>query len=89
MAILMSIICVVLLAITGGRHRGTYQFLGRARRRQIGVRRAVGRHASRHPALLPYRESADQSWAASLFGMLLAFGLNLWLVRTFALGSCR
>ena len=82
MAILMSIICAVLLAITGAGIVGLTSFWVGQRRRQIGVRRALG---ATHSDILHYflTENLLISLAGIAIGVLLAFGLNLWLVKRF------
>ncbi|RUL63999.1 FtsX-like permease family protein [Dyella dinghuensis] len=85
MAILMGIICAVLLAITAAGIVGLTSFWVGQRRRQIGVRRALG---ATHRDILHYflTENLLISLGGIAIGTLLAFGLNLWLVKTFSLG---
>jgi putative ABC transport system permease protein len=85
MAILMGAICAVLLAITAAGIVGLTSFWVGQRRRQIGVRRALG---ATHRDILHYflTENLLISLGGIAVGIVLAFGLNLWLVRTFALG---
>jgi putative ABC transport system permease protein len=82
MAILMSIICLVLLAITGAGIVGLTSFWVGQRRRQIGVRRALG---ATHRDILHYflTENFLISLGGIAMGVLLTFGLNLWLVTRF------
>ena len=82
MAILMGIICVVLLAITAAGIVGLTSFWVGQRRRQIGVRRALG---ATHRDILHYfmTENLLISLGGIVIGVLLAFGLNLWLVTHF------
>lgn len=84
MALLMGIICVVLLAITGAGIVGLTSFWVGQRRRQIGVRRALG---ATHRDILSYflTENLLISLGGIVIGVLLAFGLNLWLVTRFEL----
>ena len=84
MAILMGIICVVLLAITGAGIVGLTSFWVGQRRRQIGVRRALG---ATHRDILHYflTENLLISLGGVAIGVLLTFGLNLWLVTRFEL----
>ncbi|GLQ90425.1 ABC transporter permease [Dyella flagellata] len=84
MAILMGIICVVLLAITAAGIVGLTSFWVGQRRRQIGVRRALG---ATHRDILNYfmTENLLISLGGLAIGVLLAFGLNLWLVTRFTL----
>ncbi|GLQ47678.1 ABC transporter permease [Dyella lipolytica] len=83
MAVLMSIICLVLLAITGAGIVGLTSFWVGQRRRQIGVRRALG---ATHRDILHYflTENLLISLAGIAMGIFLAFGLNLWLVKQFS-----
>jgi putative ABC transport system permease protein len=85
MAILMGIICIVLLAITGAGIVGLTSFWVGQRRRQIGVRRALG---ATHRDILHYfmTENLLISLGGVGVGVLLTFGLNLWLVTHFTLG---
>jgi putative ABC transport system permease protein len=85
MAILMGIICVVLLAITGAGIVGLTSFWVGQRRRQIGVRRALG---ATHRDILNYflTENLLISLGGVIVGIVLTFGLNLWLVTRFELG---
>ncbi|HKT27557.1 ABC transporter permease [Dyella sp.] len=85
MALLMGIICVVLLAITAAGIVGLTSFWVGQRRRQIGVRRALG---ATHRDILSYfmTENLLISLAGVAIGVLLTFGLNLWLVTRFTLG---
>jgi putative ABC transport system permease protein len=85
MAVLMGIICAVLLAITAAGIVGLTSFWVGQRRRQIGVRRALG---ATHRDILSYfmTENLLISLAGVAIGVLLTFGLNLWLVTRFTLG---
>jgi putative ABC transport system permease protein len=82
MAILMGIICVVLLAITGAGIVGLTSFWVGQRRRQIGVRRALG---ATHRDILHYfmTENLLITLGGVFVGVLLAFALNVWLVTHF------
>lgn len=84
MALLMSIICAVLLAITGAGIVGLTSFWVGQRRRQIGVRRALG---ATHRDILNYflTENLLISLGGIAVGILLTFGLNMWLVTRFEL----
>lgn len=84
MAMLLGIICVVLLAITGAGIVGLTSFWVGQRRKQIGVRRALG---ATHRDILHYflTENLLISLGGILVGVLLTFGLNLWLVTRFEL----
>ena len=84
MAVLMSIICAILLAITAAGIVGLTSFWVGQRRKQIGVRRALG---ATHGDILRYfmTENLLISLGGVAIGVLLTFGLNLWLVTRFTL----
>jgi putative ABC transport system permease protein len=82
MAILMGIISVVLLAITAAGIVGLTSFWVGQRRKQIGVRRALG--ATRGDILSYFlTENLLIGIAGVLVGGLLAIGINLWMVSQF------
>ncbi|MFC5740160.1 ABC transporter permease [Dyella tabacisoli] len=82
MAVLMGIVCVVLLAITAAGIVGLTSFWVGQRRRQIGVRRALG--ATRRDILSYFMtENLLISSGGALLGVLLAVTMNLWLVIRF------
>lgn len=84
MAILMGLVSAVLLVITGAGIVGLTSFWVGQRRRQIGVRRALG---ARQRDILGYflTENLLISLCGVLLGVVLAVSMNLWLV--FRLGS--
>ncbi len=82
MAILMGIICVVLLAITAAGIVGLTSFWVGQRRRQIGVRRALG--ATRGDILSYFlTENLLISVGGLAVGLVLAYGINLWMITQF------
>jgi len=82
MAVLMGIICVVLLAITAAGIVGLTSFWVGQRRKQIGVRRALG--ATKRDILSYFlTENLLIGVAGVVIGAALAFGMNLWLVIHF------
>ncbi|WP_430388005.1 ABC transporter permease [Dyella sp. 20L07] len=82
MAVLMGVICVVLLAITAAGIVGLTSFWVGQRRKQIGVRRALG--ATRQDILQYFMtENLLISCGGVLVGALLAVAINLWLVTRF------
>ncbi len=82
MAILMGIISLVLLAVTAAGIVGLTSFWVGQRRRQIGVRRALG--ATRGDILSYFMtENLLISVAGAMTGALLAIAMNLWLVTRF------
>jgi putative ABC transport system permease protein len=84
MAILMGVISLVLLAITGAGIVGLTSFWVGQRRKQIGVRRALG--ATRRDILSYFlTENFLIAGLGVLVGAVLALGLNLWLVTHFEL----
>ncbi|WP_325048474.1 ABC transporter permease [Dyella psychrodurans] len=82
MAILMASISVILLAITAAGIVGLTSFWVGQRRKQIGVRRALG--ATRHDILSYFlTENLLIGVGGVLLGGVLALGLNLWLMKQF------
>lgn len=82
MAILMGIICTVLLAITAAGIVGLTSFWVGQRRKQIGVRRALG--ARKHDILAYFlTENFLISAAGVALGTVLAIAFNLWTVTRF------
>lgn len=82
MAILMSGISVILLAITGAGIVGLSSFWVGQRRKQIGVRRALG---ATQQDILRYFLTENLLIGAGgvVMGGVLAVGLNLWLMKQF------
>jgi len=82
MAILMGIICTVLLAITAAGIVGLTSFWVGQRRKQIGVRRALG---ARQRDILAYflTENFLISATGVVLGAVLAIAFNLWTVTRF------
>ena len=79
MAILMGIISAVLLAITAAGIVGLTSFWVGQRRKQIGVRRALG--ATRRDILNYFlTENLLIGLGGVIVGALLAIGMNLWMV---------
>ncbi|HJU25621.1 MAG TPA: FtsX-like permease family protein [Rhodanobacteraceae bacterium] len=79
MAILMGIICAVLLVITGAGIVGLTSFWVAQRRKQIGIRRALG--ATRHDILGYFlTENLLIGLAGVLVGIVLAVAINLWMI---------
>ncbi len=82
MALLMGLICVVLLAITAAGIVGLTSFWVGQRRKQIGVRRALG--ATRHDILSYFlTENLLIGAGGVAVGAVLAVGMNLWMVSQF------
>lgn len=86
MAMLMGIISMVLLAITAAGIVGLTSFWVGQRRRQIGVRRALG--ATRRDIVHYFlTENLLISFAGITVGVVLAFGSSTWLVTHYELKS--
>ncbi|MEV8520233.1 FtsX-like permease family protein [Dyella marensis] len=82
MAVLMGVISLVLLAITAAGIVGLTSFWVGQRRRQIGVRRALG--ATRGDILSYFMtENLLISVGGAVAGAVLAIAMNLWLVTRF------
>ncbi|GAB3793683.1 ABC transporter permease [Dyella agri] len=86
MVILMSIICAVLLAITAAGIVGLTSFWVGQRRKQIGVRRALG---ARQRDILAYflTENFLISAAGVVMGTVLAIAFNLWTKTRFEMSN--
>jgi putative ABC transport system permease protein len=80
---LMASICVVLLAVTAAGIVGLTSFWVGQRRRQIGVRRALG---AKQSDILTYflTENFLISVAGVMLGAVFALALNLWMVTSYA-----
>ena len=84
MAILMGMICVILIAITAAGIVGLTSFWVGQRRKQIGVRRALG---ARKVDILRYFQIENLLIAGggAVLGIVLAIGLNLVLMQHMAM----
>ncbi|HEU0276883.1 MAG TPA: ABC transporter permease [Rhodanobacteraceae bacterium] len=82
MAILMGVICVILLCVTGAGIVGLTSFWVGQRRRQIGIRRALGATSAN---VLHYFQLENLFIAGMgvVLGAIVAVGLNLSLMRQF------
>ncbi|MGH8125421.1 MAG: ABC transporter permease [Rhodanobacteraceae bacterium] len=81
---MLVLVCVVMLAVTAFGIVGLTSFWVRQRRRQIGIRRAVG--ATRAHILQYFQtENFLLSTAGVVLGMILAFGINLYLMQHYQL----
>jgi putative ABC transport system permease protein len=77
---MLVLVCVVMLAVTAFGIVGLTSFWVGQRRRQIGIRRAVG--ATRTHIMQYFQtENFLLSSAGVVLGMLLAFGINLYLMQ--------
>ena len=79
MATLMGVVCLILLGITAAGIVGLTSFWVGQRQRQIGVRRALG---ARKRDILRYFQAENLIIAVggAVLGIVLAIGLNLWLI---------
>jgi putative ABC transport system permease protein len=84
MAILMGVICLILLCVTAAGIVGLTSFWVGQRRKQIGIRRALG--ATRHDILRYFQtENLMIAGVGVVMGALLAVGLNLWMMKQFSM----
>jgi putative ABC transport system permease protein len=80
--VLLAAVCSALLIITAFGIVGLTSYWVAQRRRQIGIRRALG--ASRRAILRYFQlENLMIAGAGAAFGIVGAIGLNLWMVRSF------
>jgi putative ABC transport system permease protein len=84
LAIILGTVCAALLAVTAFGIVGLTSYWVAQRRRQIGIRRALG--ATRQ-AIVRYFQTENLLIAAvgSTLGVALAVSLNLWMVSTFSM----
>ncbi|HET8942354.1 MAG TPA: FtsX-like permease family protein [Rudaea sp.] len=77
---MLVLVCAVMLAVTSFGIVGLTSFWVGQRRRQIGIRRAVG---ATQAQIMRYFQTENflLSTAGVVFGMLLAFGINLYLMQ--------
>jgi putative ABC transport system permease protein len=82
MAIMMSVVCAVLLGVTAAGIVGLTSFWVGQRRKQIGVRRALG---ARKRDILHYflTENLLIGLAGVIVGSMLAVGLSVWMQTQF------
>ena len=82
LVVLLGTVCVALLLVTGFGIVGLTSYWVAQRRRQIGIRRALG--ASRQ-AIVRYFQTENLLIAASgtVLGVALAIAANLWMVSSF------
>jgi putative ABC transport system permease protein len=79
LAVMLSVVCVVLVAVTAFGIIGLTSYWVAQRRRQIGIRRALG---ATRVAIVRYFQTENLLIAAagSAVGIALAVGANLWMV---------
>lgn len=83
-AAILAVVCAVLLAVTAFGIVGLTSYWVAQRRRQIGVRRALG---ATRPAILRYfqTETLVISAAGGIVGLALGIAANVWMVQSFAM----
>jgi putative ABC transport system permease protein len=84
LAVILAVVCAALLVITAFGIVGLTSYWVAQRRRQIGIRRALG--ATRH-AIVRYFQTENLliAGAGAAIGVALALSLNLWMVNSFAM----
>jgi putative ABC transport system permease protein len=84
LAVILGVVCVALLAVTAFGIVGLTSYWVAQRRRQIGIRRALG--ATRN-AIIQYFQTENLliAGAGAAVGVALAVSLNLWMVNAFAM----
>jgi putative ABC transport system permease protein len=84
LAVILAVVCSALLAVTSFGIVGLTSYWVAQRRRQIGIRRALG--ATRN-AIIQYFQTENLliAGAGAAIGVALAVSLNLWMVNSFAM----
>jgi putative ABC transport system permease protein len=84
LVVILSVVCASLLAVTAFGIVGLTSYWVSQRRRQIGIRRALG--ATRN-AIIQYFQTENLliAGAGAAVGVALAVSLNLWMVSAFAM----
>jgi len=82
LAIILAVVCAALVAVTGFGIVGLTSYWVSQRRRQIGIRRALG---ATRGAILRYFQTENLliASAGAIVGVGLAIGINLWMVSSF------
>ena len=82
LAVIMGVVCAALLAVTAFGIVGLTSYWVAQRRRQIGIRRALG---ATRGAIVRYFQTENLLIAAAgaALGLVLAMGANLWMVKSF------
>jgi putative ABC transport system permease protein len=82
LAVILGVVCVALLAVTAFGIVGLTSYWVAQRRRQIGIRRALG---ATRKAIIRYFQTENLLIAAAgaAAGVALAVALNLWMVNSF------
>jgi putative ABC transport system permease protein len=84
LVVILGVVCAALLAVTAFGIVGLTSYWVAQRRRQIGIRRALG--ATRN-AIVQYFQTENLliAGAGAAIGVALAVSLNLWMVNAFAM----
>jgi putative ABC transport system permease protein len=84
LVVILGVVCAALLAVTAFGIVGLTSYWVAQRRRQIGIRRALG--ATRN-AIVQYFQAENLliAGAGAAIGVALALSLNLWMVSAFAM----
>jgi putative ABC transport system permease protein len=84
LVVILGVVCAALLAVTAFGIVGLTSYWVAQRRRQIGIRRALG--ATRN-AIVQYFQTENLliAGAGAAIGVALAISLNLWMVNAFAM----
>jgi putative ABC transport system permease protein len=84
LAVILAVVCACLLGVTACGIVGLTSYWVAQRRRQIGIRRALG---ATRGAILRYFQTENLliAGAGALVGIGLAVGVNLWMVTSFAM----
>jgi putative ABC transport system permease protein len=84
LAVILAVVCAALLAVTAFGIVGLTSYWVAQRRRQIGIRRALG--ATRN-AIIQYFQTENLliAGAGAAIGVALAVALNLWMVSAFSM----
>jgi len=84
LVVILAVVCAALLAVTAFGIVGLTSYWVAQRRRQIGIRRALG--ATRN-AIIQYFQTENLliAGAGAAIGVALAVSLNLWMVSAFAM----
>jgi putative ABC transport system permease protein len=82
LVVILSVVCVALVAVTAFGIVGLTSYWVAQRRRQIGIRRALG---ATRKAIIRYFQTENFLIAAAgaAAGVAMALGLNLWMVTAF------
>jgi putative ABC transport system permease protein len=88
LVVILGVVCAALLAVTAFGIVGLTSYWVAQRRRQIGIRRALG--ATRR-AILRYFQTENLIIASTgaALGVALAIALNLWMVNSFEMARLR